>query len=76
MGFIYKIENLINNKIYIGLTKKTRPSDRFSQHRYLARHLKENDKSLLHKAMTKYGVDNFTFTVIEEVENELMPTRE
>lgn len=76
MGFIYKIENSINNKIYIGLTKKTRPSDRFSQHRYLARHLKENDKSLLHKAMAKYGVDNFTFTVIEEVENELMPARE
>lgn len=76
MGFIYKIENSINNKIYIGLTKKARPSDRFSQHRYLARHLKENDKSLLHKAMAKYGVDNFTFTVIEEVENELMPIRE
>lgn len=76
MGFIYKIENSINDKIYIGLTKKKRPTDRFSQHRYQARHLKSTDKSLLHKAMAKYGVDNFSFSIIEEVDNNIMPQRE
>lgn len=43
MGFIYKIENQINHKIYIGLTKLARPTDRFSKHRYEGRHLKPND---------------------------------
>lgn len=76
MGFIYKIENQINNKIYIGLTKLARPTDRFSKHKYEGRHLKPNDHSLLHKAMAKYGVDNFVFTIIEEVDNDLMPMRE
>ena len=47
MGYIYKIENNINNKIYIGKTEK-----------YLTR--------ALYKAINKYGVENFTFTVIEE----------
>ena len=30
MGYIYKITDKINNKIYIGQTIKERPSDRFS----------------------------------------------
>jgi len=30
MGYIYKITNKLNNKLYIGLTTKTRPTDRFS----------------------------------------------
>lgn len=38
MGYIYKITNNINQKLYIGLTTKKRPTDRFSQHRYLAMH--------------------------------------
>lgn len=77
MGYIYKITNEINNKIYIGQTIKTRPTDRFSQHRYAARHL-ETDKSnsYLHKAMSFYGVDNFSFIVIEEIDNNLLNERE
>lgn len=78
MGYIYKISNTINNKIYIGQTVKKRPTDRFSQHRYEARHLSNNSKhvSILHEAMAKYGVDNFLFEIIEEVENNLLDERE
>ena len=77
MGYIYKIENLLNHKIYIGQTTKERATDRFSQHRYLARHPeRETSISYLHRAMSKYGVDNFSFEVIEEVENSLLNERE
>ena len=69
MGYIYKIENLINHKIYIGQTTKERPTDRFSQHRYLARHPEqETSISYLHRAMNKYGVDNFLYEIIEETD--------
>lgn len=77
MGYIYKITNKIDNKIYIGQTIKTRPSDRFSQHRYNARHLtQENGVSYLHRAMNNEGIDNFTFEVIEEINNDLLNERE
>lgn len=75
MNYIYKITNQINGKLYIGLTTKDRPTDRYSQHRYLARHpeqeSKMNQNSALHNAMRKYGIDNFTFEVIEEVPDDI-----
>ena len=77
MGYIYKITNNINNKQYIGQTIKKRPSDRFSQHRYAARHPEsEKHPPYLHKAMAKYGVENFSFEIIEEVENSKLNIRE
>ena len=76
MGFIYKISNNFNDKLYIGLTTKTNAKDRWYQHRYQARHLSSSDKSYLHRAMNAYGVDNFTFEVIEEIDNDLLPERE
>lgn len=62
MGYIYKITNIKNKKIYIGQTTKERPSDRFSQHRYLATH-PEQEKSIsyLHRAMLADGLEKFYF---------------
>lgn len=79
MGYIYKITNKLNQKIYIGQTTKQRPTDRFSQHRYLAKHPEQEKAgvtSYLHRAMAKYGVDNFSFEVIEQVSNEKLNERE
>ena len=77
MGYIYKITNIKNNKIYIGQTIKTRPSDRYSQHRYLANHPEqEKGVSYLHRAMASDGLDNFKFEVIEEIENQQLNDRE
>lgn len=79
MGFIYKITNQTNGKAYIGLTTKERPSDRYSQHRYLSRHPEQernNSSSAIHAAMCKYGVENFSFEVLEEIEDELLNSRE
>ena len=56
MGYIYKIQNKINNKIYIGKTVNT------IQERWLE-HIDEasrQDDTLLHKAIYKYGKENYT----------------
>jgi len=60
---IYKITNIINNKIYIGLTNNM--NKRWSNHKTSARKKYKNDYSYLHRSMNKYGFNNF---IIEEVE--------
>lgn len=74
MGYIYKIQNLINDSVYIGQTVKT-VEKRFQQHR------NNYDKPYfsqltLYKAFKKYGLENFSFEVIEETENEKLDERE
>lgn len=74
MGFIYKITNKLNNKIYIGQTIKT-VSKRFQQH-------KNNSNKdyfsqiVLYKAFNKYGIENFTCETLEEVPNDKLDERE
>jgi len=72
MGQVYKIENLINGKVYIGITKKGISG------RYPGRSWKvSNTRSrLVKKAMTKYGADNFTISIIEECSVDLLEERE
>lgn len=60
MYIVYKITNLINNKIYIGQTTETL-AQRFSRHCGY----QLNDGTYLHTAMKKYGVENF---VIEQID--------
>lgn len=55
---IYKIENKINHKIYIGQSKN--PEERFLQHC----HKNEKYKSLINEAILKYGKNNFSFEII------------
>ena len=73
-GFIYKITNKINGKSYIGQTIQN-VKERFYQHC-----AKKCDKYILnmviHKAIFKYGKDNFTFEVIEEVPKQQLNERE
>lgn len=63
--FIYKITNKINGKKYIGQTNN--PKRRFLEH--INRGYEKEVGKVLYYAFDKYGVDNFTFEVIEEVEN-------
>ena len=60
---IYKVTNIINNKVYIGQTVKTL-SQRKSEHKH--RFLYENSHNKFYNALKKYGWDNFTWEVIEE----------
>ena len=74
MGYIYKITNKVNNKIYVGQTVKT-VEKRFQQHK------NNSNKSyfsqiVLYKAFNKYGIDNFICEEIEEIPNELLDERE
>jgi group I intron endonuclease len=52
---IYCIENILNGKKYIGLTKGT-IERRFKRHKEIS---KSNKKQHLHDAMSLYGVKNF-----------------
>lgn len=74
MGYIYKITNVVNNKVYIGQTSKD-VSQRFDQHKkdYLRPY---RSHLLIYKAMNKYGLDNFRFETIEEIENCFLDERE
>lgn len=72
---IYKIENLINHKVYIG--QSIQLSARWRNH-------KNNvyNSSLatyeypLYRAMRKYGINNFEFSIIEECSEEDLDERE
>lgn len=59
--YIYKITNLINGKSYIGQTNDYKR--RFREHR--EKNYEKSDK-LLYKAFDKYGIENFSFEVIED----------
>ena len=60
-GYIYKITNTLNNKIYIGSTKTT-IEQRFNEH------CKSLDGSPLHKDMQEVGVENFTVEEVKKVD--------
>lgn len=72
MKYIYKIENLINHKIYIGQTNNIKR--RFAEHRNKT-HFKEPNK-ILYYAFDKYGINNFSFEVIDEVSEDKANERE
>lgn len=66
MKGIYKITNLINNKVYIGQSERLTERER-EHFYYLGRGEHYNEH--LQKAFSKYGKDNFIFEVIEETDD-------
>ena len=73
-GFIYKITNIINGKIYIGQTIQN-VKERFYQH-CATKCSNEVLNMAIHKAIKKYGKSNFTLEVIEEVDRNTLNDRE
>lgn len=75
-GKIYKITNKINSKVYVGQTMKTL-KERFQKHCWGTT---EKDSYHLNmaikKAIRKYGKENFTIELIEEVEQDKLDERE
>lgn len=66
---IYKITNLINNKCYIG--QSIHIERRFAQHKSPYEIERDPDKPL-YQAFKKYGIENFSFEILEEcAQNEL-----
>ena len=72
---IYKIENLINHHVYIGLSKDIPNRWRGHKSNYNNPNCKDYNM-VIYKAMRKYGIENFTFEVIEECNEELLNQRE
>ena len=72
---IYKITNLINGKIYVG--KSIDIQRRFRSH--INESLDDNKPSyhhVIHRAMRKYGSDNFSFDILEECAEDKLNERE
>lgn len=66
---IYKYQNKINNKVYIG--QSINLEQRKTAHKYAAYNENANDyNSQFHQAIRKYGIDNFSYEIIAEISNE------
>jgi group I intron endonuclease len=72
-GHVYKITNNVNGKFYVGKTVKT-VQNRFCNHCYDA--IKRNSTTYLHRAIRKYGKENFIVEKIELCNNENLNERE
>jgi group I intron endonuclease len=59
---IYQITNNITNDFYIGKSKEAKT--RFYKHKYNAS--QTNSQTHLYRAMRKYGIDNFSLSILDE----------
>lgn len=73
-GFIYKITNCLNGKVYIGKTTGT-IEERFKKH-IQDSHKDRCKERPLYRAFNKYGVKNFSIEVVEEVPLEILSEKE
>lgn len=58
---IYRVTNIINNKLYIGFTSQPLTQRKY-QHKSSSKYLRRNNK--FHNAIKKYGYDNFFWEII------------
>ena len=70
---IYKITNLLNNKCYVG--QSVCIEKRFAQHKSPYEQQRHSELPL-YKAFLKYGIQNFSFEVIEECKEEELDVKE
>lgn len=71
MYYIYVFQNTLNYKVYIGKTNN--PEIRFKRHLNIVKNGKSIGKkkfNLIHAAILKYGIANFSYQIIDEFENE------
>jgi group I intron endonuclease len=62
--YIYKWTNLVNNKIYIGMT--VNPRQRIAQYKNSAKY---DSQDVIHRALRKHGFHNFTYELIAFFDN-------
>lgn len=73
MGFIYCWRNQINNKLYIGQTKRT-VKIRWQQHLEQTKYNIKHDA--FHNAIRKYGADKFILDWVYEIDNQYLSAYE
>lgn len=77
---IYKITNKVNGKIYIGQSvdchRRKMEHLRSGQPEKYGKKNERDSNTPIHLAMQKYGVENFSFEIIEECAKELLNEKE
>lgn len=70
ISYVYKLTNKINNKCYVG--KSNNPATRLVRHFSTAKtgYDKSHKYRYIHRAIAKYGKENFVFEIIETCESE------
>lgn len=71
MWYVYIIDNIVNGKLYVG--KGSNDRDRWYEHQKIANGGKDKyprQYSYLHRAIIKYGVENFLFSIWKYCETE------
>ena len=71
MGYIYKITNNVNGKIYVGKTTRT-IEKRFKEHILRSK----SQDTYLKRAIVKYGESNFTVEQLEKCDDSILDERE
>lgn len=74
MGYVYKITNDINGKVYIGKTQNN-VEKRFSEHLRASRK-PNSEKRPLYSAIRKYGENHFLVETLEICCDDILSTRE
>ena len=64
-GVIYKIENLLNGKVYIGQSKNVNPILRWKDHYTSALYSTGRSKNGLYDDIRSMGIENFVFQILE-----------
>lgn len=72
---IYKITNLKNNKIYIGKSVEIVPR-RWTEHIKSSLGIGTISHAKIHDAIKEFGINNFTFEILEECSKEKLTERE
>lgn len=68
--YVYLYQNIINFKIYVGMTSNL--AKRRSHHKLVAKYganKYKNSYSYFQKAISKYGIENFNFYILEKHSN-------
>ena len=71
---IYKITNMTNNMCYVGQAANI--ADRWRQHIKRGLGAETPTRNKLYPAMSEYGVENFTFELVEECDRAMLDARE
>ena len=76
MGSIYKVECLVNHKVYIGLTNIS-IQQRWTGHIGASFNPNHSDYDFsFHRAIRKYGIDNFIIEEIDQGKGEVLKEKE
>jgi group I intron endonuclease len=71
MFYVYKITNLVNGKLYVGKSNFHTKISRWQKHLWLASgHAKSKGRSVIHRAISKYGKENFSFEILDTTDSE------